>query len=144
MNAIQRGRARAMTGSFPAAVRGGWRPGARFLFRSGRRTLVESLYLLTAPVTAVTGLLLVLGGLCAGTVALLRPGRSPVPAGVLAPARWSADLERWRIAWVRPPAAGAAGTGRRPGQAPAAADPGYGSAWRTRWWCSRSRWSPPW
>jgi signal transduction histidine kinase len=115
-----------MIESFPAAARGRLRPGARFLLRVGCRTLAESLYLLTAPVTAVAGLLLVLGGLCAGTVALLRPGRSPVPAGVLAPARWSADLERWRIAWVRPPAAGAAGTGRRPGprQAPAAADPG--------------------
>ena len=62
-----------MTGSFPAAVRGRWRPGARFLFRVGRRTLVESLYLLTAPVTAAAGLLLVLGGLCAGTAGLLLP-----------------------------------------------------------------------
>ena len=115
-----------MTESFPSAVRGRWRPGARFLFRMGRRTLVESLYLLTAPVTAAAGLLLVLGGLCAGTVGLLVPGGSPVVAGVLAPARWFADLERWRIAKVRPPAAGAAGAGRRPRpkQAPAASDPG--------------------
>jgi pimeloyl-ACP methyl ester carboxylesterase len=35
-----------MTGSFPAAVRDRWQPGARFLFRTGRRTLLESLYLL--------------------------------------------------------------------------------------------------
>ncbi len=115
-----------MTESFPSAVRVRWRPGARFLCRLGRRTLVESLYLLTAPVTAAAGLLLVLGGLCTGTVGLLLPGGSPVPAGVLAPARWFADLERWRIAQVRPPAAGAAAAGRRPRpkQAPAASDPG--------------------
>ena len=81
-----------MTESFPSAVRGRWRPVARFLFRWGRRTLVESLYLLTAPVIAAAGLLLVLGGLCAGTVGLLVPGGSPVPPGALAPARWFADL----------------------------------------------------
>ena len=115
-----------MTESFPSAVRGRWRPGARFLVRVGRRTLVESLYLLTAPVTAAAGLLLVLGGLCVATAGLLVPGGSPVVAGALAPARWFADLERWRIAKVRSPAAGARGAGQRPGpgQAPAAADPG--------------------
>ena len=97
-----------MTGSFPAAVRGRWQPGTgtRFLFRLGRRTLVESLYLLTAPVTAAAGLLVALGGLCAGTAGSLSPRRSRVVAAVLAPARWFADLERWRIAKVRPPAAG--------------------------------------
>src|SRR5258708_2364772 len=103
-----------MTESFPSAVLGRWRPGARFLFRLGRRTLVESLYLLTAPATAAAGLLLVLGGLCAGMAGLLLPGGSPVPAGVLAPARWAADLERWRIARVRPTATGADGPGQRP------------------------------
>ena len=36
-----------MTESFPFAVRDRWRPGARFVFRVGRRTLVDSLYLLT-------------------------------------------------------------------------------------------------
>jgi signal transduction histidine kinase len=115
-----------MTESFPSAVRGWWRPGARFAFRLGRRTLVESLYLLTAPVIAVAGLLLVLGGLCVAAAGLLLPRGSPVPAGALAPARWLADLERWRIAWVRPPAAGPAAAGRRPGpgQAPAASDLG--------------------
>jgi signal transduction histidine kinase len=46
-----------MAESLPSAVRGRWRPGARFLFRTGRRTLVESLYLLTAPATAAAGLL---------------------------------------------------------------------------------------
>src|SRR6516162_3744706 len=114
-----------MTESFPFAVRDRWRPGARFVFRVGRRTLVDSLYLLTAPVTAAAGLLLALGGLCAGTVGLLLPGGSPVVAGVLAPARWFADLERWRIAKVRSAAAGA-GTGHRPRprQAAAASDPG--------------------
>ncbi len=114
-----------MTESFPAAVRGWWRPGARLVFRMGRRTVVESLYLLTAPVTAAAGLLLVLGGLGAGTAGLLLPGGSRVPSGVLAPARWFADVERWRIAKVRSPA-GAEGAGQRPGpkETAAAADPG--------------------
>src|ERR1700722_4728183 len=62
-----------MTESLPAAAWGRWRQGVRFLIRVGRRTLVESLYLLTGPVTATTGLLLALGGLCAGTV-VRRPG----------------------------------------------------------------------
>ena len=45
---------------------------------------------------------------------------------MLAPARRSADLERWRIATVRPPAAGAEGASLRPGPgpAPATSDPG--------------------
>ena len=41
-----------MAESLPSAVWGRWRPGAWFLFRTGCRTLVESLYLLSAPVTA--------------------------------------------------------------------------------------------
>jgi hypothetical protein len=45
-----------MTESLSSAVPGQRRPGARFLRRVGRRTLVESLYLLTAPVTATAGL----------------------------------------------------------------------------------------
>ena len=119
-----------MAVSFPSAVRGRWRPGARFLARVGRRTLVESLYLLTAPVIAAAGLVLALGGLCAGTAGLLLPGGSPFVVGVLAPARWLADVERWRIAKVRSPAAG---TGQAPGaaaprprsrEAGAASDPG--------------------
>ena len=113
-----------MTMSFPSAVRGRWRPGARFLVRVGRRTLVDSLYLLTAPVTAAAGLLLVLGGLCVGHGRFAAAARVAVVASVLAPARWFAGLERWRIATVRSPAAGAPGAGRRPGpgQAPAASD----------------------
>jgi signal transduction histidine kinase len=56
-----------------------------------RRTLVESLYLFTGPVTALAGLLLALGG----------------------KARWSAGLERWRIATLRALTGGAgAGTAR--------------------------------
>jgi signal transduction histidine kinase len=115
-----------MTESLPSAVRGRWRPGARFLFRLGRRTVVESLYLLTAPVTAAAGLLLVLGGLCVGTAGLLLPGGSPVVAGALAPARWFADLERWRIAKVCSPSTGAPGASQRPRpkELPAASDPG--------------------
>jgi signal transduction histidine kinase len=100
-----------MAESLPVAVRGRWRPGARFLFRTGRRTIVESLYLLTAPVIAAAGLLLVPSGLCVGAVALLVPGGSPVVAGALAPARWFADLERWRIARVRSLAASTGGAG---------------------------------
>ena len=74
-----------MAQSLPVTVQGPWRTGARFLARTGRRTLVESLYLLTAPVTALAGLLLVLAG----------------------KARWSASLERWRIAKLRALTAGA-------------------------------------
>jgi hypothetical protein len=115
-----------MAESLPFAARGQWRLGARFLFRVVRRTLVESLYLLTAPVTAAAGLLLVLGGLCVATVGSLLRGGAPVVAGVLAPARWFADLERWRIAKVRSLAAGAERTEQRPGrkEAAAASDPG--------------------
>jgi signal transduction histidine kinase len=114
-----------MTESLPAATWGRWRPGARFLFRTGRRTLAESLYLLTAPVTAAAGLVLALGGLCVATAGLLLPGGSPVVAAVLAPARWFADLERWRIATVRAAAGGAEGVGQRPRpKEAAAADPG--------------------
>jgi signal transduction histidine kinase len=47
-----------------------------------------------------------------------------VVASALAPARWFADLERWRIATVRSPAAVPQGAVQRPGpdQAPAASD----------------------
>jgi signal transduction histidine kinase len=103
-----------MIGSFPAAVRGRWRPGATSFFRVRRRTIVESLYLLTAPVIAAAGLLLVLGGLCAGTAGWLLPGGSRIVAGALAPARWFADVERWRIAKVRSLASGTEATGRWP------------------------------
>ena len=115
-----------MSESFPVAARGRWQPGARLLSRVVRRTLVESLYLLTAPVIAAAGLLLVLGGLCAGTAGWLLPGGSRIVAGALAPARWFADLERWRIAKVRSPAPVAPGAGQRPrpkGKA-AVSDPG--------------------
>jgi signal transduction histidine kinase len=114
-----------MTESFASAVQGRCRPGARFVFRTGRRTLAESLYLLTAPLTAAAGLLLAFGGLCVATAGLLLPGGSPVVARALAPARWFADLERWRIARVGSPAGGAsAGQRPRPRQAAAASDPG--------------------
>jgi signal transduction histidine kinase len=78
-------------------------------------------------VTAVAGLLLVLAGLCAGTAGLLLPARSRVVPGALTLARWSADLERWRIAKVRS-AALRAGTAdvkqrSRPKGAAAAFDP---------------------
>ena len=114
-----------MIGSFPAVARGRWRPGASFLFRVGRRTLVESLYLLTAPVTAAAGLLLVLGGVCAATAGWLLPGGSRLVPVALTPARWFGDIERWRIAKVRS-LAGVAGAGQwhRPKEQAAASDPG--------------------
>ncbi|MFI7644657.1 sensor domain-containing protein [Micromonospora sp. NPDC049460] len=115
-----------MTASFPSAVWRRWRSGVRFVFRMGHRTVVESLYLLTAPVTAAAGLLLVLTGLCVGAVGLLLPGRSPVVAGGLALVRWFADVERWRIAKVRSPAVGVKGVGqrRRPKETATASGPG--------------------
>jgi signal transduction histidine kinase len=70
-----------MAGSFPAAVRGRRRRGAGFILRAGRRTLAESLYLLTAPVIAVAGLLLVLGGVCVATAGVrCLAGRRSWPA----------------------------------------------------------------
>jgi signal transduction histidine kinase len=94
-----------------------------------RRTLGESLYLLTAPVIAAAGLLLVLGGLCAAAAGLLVPSGGPVVAGAMTPARRLADLEWWRITTVR---ALAARTGRAvvAGQRPrarenSASDPGW-------------------
>jgi signal transduction histidine kinase len=115
-----------MAESFPFAVLGRSRPGARDLFRIVRRTLAESLYLLTAPVTAAIGLLLVLAGLCAAGVGLLVPGGSGLVADGLALARWPADVERWRIAKVRSLAAGSESTGPppRPKAAAAVSDPG--------------------
>ena len=101
-----------MIGSYRSAVRSRWRPGAGFLVRLGRRTVVESLYLLTAPLTAGAGLLLVFGGLCAAVASLPLPGRPSAGAVVLAPARWYARLEWWRITGVRSVA-------RDPGQRPA-------------------------
>src|SRR3954449_458217 len=88
--------------------------GMNTVFRVVRRTVVESLYLLTAPVTAAAGLLAVLGGLFVGAVGLLLPSGSAVVAGGLAPVRWFADVERWRIDRVRSPATGMEGVGRRP------------------------------
>ena len=85
-----------MAESLPMAAGGRWRLGARFVFRTGRRALVESLYLLTAPVIALVGLLLVLGGLCVAAVGLLWPHKPRPAVGALAPARWFADLERRR------------------------------------------------
>ncbi|MFI1383380.1 sensor histidine kinase [Embleya sp. NPDC020886] len=93
-----------MTKSLPTtAARGRWWSGAGVLSRTGRQTLIRSFYLLTAPVTAAAGLLAVLGGAVVATLGLLLPGGSPVVARAMAPARRCADLERWRIAKVRPP-----------------------------------------
>jgi signal transduction histidine kinase len=112
-----------MIESLPSAAGGRWRAGARFLVGTGRRTLVESAYLLTAPVIAAAGLLLALGSLCVSTIGLL-PGGSSVAAGALALARWPADVERWRIAKVRRRPARAENPGRRPQPGKPTADPG--------------------
>ena len=77
-----------MTESLTPAVRGRWWPVGRFCVRTVRRTLVESLYLLTAPVTALAGLLLVAGGLGLGAASQLLPGRPRLMARALAPVRW--------------------------------------------------------
>ena len=114
-----------MSESFPVAVAGRWRPGAGLLLRTARRTLVESLYLLTAPAIAAAGLLAAAGGLCVALAGLLLPGGSRLVAGGLAPSRWFADLERWRIAKVRWQAQGGQAGGRRPRPNEiAASDPG--------------------
>ena len=113
----------SMAESLPVAVPGRWWLGARFLFRVGRRTVVESLYLLTAPLTAAAALLVVPAGLCAGAVGLLAPGGSRFFESALTPARWFADLERWRIAKVRPVAAAGEGAWPRPKEV-SASDPG--------------------
>ncbi|WP_086822594.1 sensor histidine kinase [Streptomyces sp. NRRL B-24572] len=98
----------------PTGRRGSRRPGTEgLLLRTGRATLVRSLYLLTAPVTAAAGLLPALGGLLAATAGLLLPGGSPAVARALAPARWCADLERRRIAHVGPTAGRTKRTGPR-------------------------------
>ncbi|WP_328867233.1 sensor histidine kinase [Streptomyces sp. NBC_00341] len=103
-----------MAESLPSVAAGRWRPGVGPAVRAGRRTLVESLYLLTAPLSAGAGLLLVAGGLCAGTAGSLVPSGSPVAARALALARWPGDLEWWRIGAVRARTGGAGGAGRRP------------------------------
>ncbi|MFD5074748.1 sensor histidine kinase [Streptomyces sp. NPDC058371] len=103
-----------MVEPLPSVVAGRWRPSAGAAVRIGRRTLVESLYLLTAPLSAAAGLLLMAGGLCVGAVGSLSPIVSPVAARALALARWPGDLEWWRIGQVRSRAGGARNTGRQP------------------------------
>lgn len=103
---------------------GRWRSGGRFAVRSVLRTLLDSSYLLTAPVSAALGLLPLLGALCLGAVGRLLPSGSPVGTGASEVARWPADVERWRIASVRSQVGTARGVRRRPGQAAAASDPG--------------------
>jgi len=76
---------------------------------------VESLYLLTAPVTAVAGLLLVCGGLCLGTAGLLLPGGSPVRARAGAVAGRPGTAAFARVRSPLGPAPGPEGTGLRPG-----------------------------
>jgi Putative sensor len=110
-----------MAESLSFAIAGRGRPGVGSVIRAGRRTLVESLYLLTAPVTAVVGLLLVIGGVCVGTIGSLVPGGSVVAAGALTTARWPGDVEWWRVGKVR---TRAAGQRTRPKGAAAASDPG--------------------
>lgn len=114
----------------------GRRSGVRVVFRVGRRTIADSLYLLTAPVTAVAGLLVLLAALGVAAVGWLTPGRPAVPARGLAPVRWLAAAERWRIGKIRHwpthtprprrrgEAADAAGWSGSSGEAADVADPG--------------------
>lgn len=115
-----------MVESLPSVAAGRWRPRAGFAVRIARRTVVESVYLVTAPLSAAVGLPLVVGGLCVGTVGSLLQSGSPVAARALALARWPGDLEWWRIGQVRSRAGGARGTGWRPRskETADAADPG--------------------
>ncbi|GCD94632.1 sensor histidine kinase [Embleya hyalina] len=111
-----------MTKSLSAAVRGRSWPGVGVLSRVARRTLVRSVYLLTAPLLAVVGLFVVLGGVFFAALGLVLPGGAPLVARALAPARWCADLERWRIARVRPAGFGAARA--EPAASPSGPGPG--------------------
>lgn len=101
-----------------------WRSGGLFAVRLGRRTLVDSVYLLTAPVTATLGLLTVVGALCLGTAGRLSPSGSPLRAGAAELARWPAGVERWRITLVRSQVGDVRSARRRPGQEAALSDPG--------------------
>jgi signal transduction histidine kinase len=97
----------------------------RFVVRIGLRALAESLYLLTAPVIAAVGVIVVVGGLGAGTIVSLVPGRPRVAArlsaGFLRPARRFAELERWRIGRLRSLVGGTKTIERPHGIAPASA-----------------------
>ncbi|MBS2553649.1 sensor histidine kinase [Catenulispora sp. NL8] len=92
-----------MTTPSPPAVPGRTWPGVGDVGRVGRRAVVESLYLLTAPVAALLGLLMAVAGLCVGSLGLVVPGarstRLTSVASVLV--RWPAELEQWRIGKVR-------------------------------------------
>ncbi|MFC8826649.1 histidine kinase [Streptomyces sp. NPDC057137] len=87
-----------MAESLPSVVAGRWQPRGGAVVRVGRRVLGESVYLLTAPVSAVVGLLLVVGGLCMGMAGLVLPGVGRRGSAVV---RWGGDLEWWRIGKVR-------------------------------------------
>ena len=51
-----------MAEPYPSSDRDRWRPGARFVIRTGHRALAESLYLLIAPVITTASLLGALAG----------------------------------------------------------------------------------
>ena len=97
-----------MTVPSPPAVPGRTWPGVGDVGRVGRRAVVESLYLLTAPVAALLGVLMAVAGLGVGLLGLVVPGsgstRLTTAASVLV--RWPAELERWRIGKVRGGAVG--------------------------------------
>ncbi|MFJ9348378.1 sensor histidine kinase [Streptomyces sp. NPDC101237] len=113
-----------VTGVVAGVAAGRWRSGGRSLARLGRRTLLDSAYLLTGPLSAVFGLLMVLGAGCLGAVGLLSPGRARARAAAADLARWPADVERWRIARVRSRGDEAPDVRRRPGRVPDGSDAG--------------------
>jgi signal transduction histidine kinase len=103
-----------------------WRSRAGSAVRVWWRSLAESLYLLTAPISAAVGLPLVVGGLCIATVGSLVPNAAPVTARALAIARRPGDLEWWRIGKARSRAGAVLGASQRPRskETTDAADPG--------------------
>ena len=115
------------SGRRPGQRRSWWRLSVRFVARNGLRAFAESLYLLTAPVIAAAGVVVVVGGLGAGTIVSLVPGRPRVAARLsawfLRPARRFAELERWRIGRLRSLVGGTKTIERPHGTAPSASDP---------------------
>ncbi|WP_194897340.1 sensor histidine kinase [Catenulispora pinisilvae] len=97
-----------MTVPSPPAVQGRTWPGVGDVGRVGRRAVVESLYLLTAPVAALLGVLMAVVGLGVGLLGLVVPGSgsTPLTAASSVLVRWPAELEQWRIGKVRGGAVG--------------------------------------
>lgn len=90
------------------------------------RTLVRSAYLLTAPVTAAMGLVLLLGAMGVWVIGSVAPGGSHVSMNALTVARWPGDVEWWRISAVCDLTGGSGGGARRPRSGKSPASVGFG------------------